>query len=303
MAELLAKVLESFMTNNGFCNTISHQMACVNTNFYNINIKKNEHSYLKRTKDIQNIISKLSFIEDLNISKDYSVVSNKFLLELGNDLDKFLHPNVIKDIALSFYCFDVYTNEYNYNKIIIHYNFPNDNIKILYWKKDEIPIDFIFEFSFNLWRKINSTLVFAYPNSYENFVYSLSSIFEKEYCNYKIKHYIASIFTDMRYTNYMISKTEYKQGKKFIIKLLKHINKDFFPQDYITLTTTKPTMVKLIESSSNLKEYEYFRFFMFENLTSYFVHQLIFDIIQNSLFTTTNNIEDWISGYLFGLLE
>ena len=302
MTELLAKVLESFMTNNGFCNTISHQMACVNINFYNIDIKKNKHAYLKRTEDIQDIIFKLSFIENFSISKNYSAVSNEFLIELSTNLNKLLHSDIMKDIALTFYCFDAYTNEYYNNDIIMHYNFPNDNIKILYWKKDEIPIDFIFKFTFNLWKKIN-TLAFSYSNSYDIFVFSLSPIFEKEYYNYKIKHNIASIFTDMRYTNYMISKTEYKKGKKFITELLKHINKDFFPQDYITLTTTKPTMAKLIESSSNLKEYEYFRFFMFENLTSYFVHQLIFDIIQNSLFTTTNNIEDWISGYLFGLLE
>ena len=236
MTEILEKVLESFMTNNGFCNTISHQMACVNTNFYNINIKKNKHSYLKRTKDIQDIIFKLAFIEDLTLSKDYSIVSDKFLLELGTELDKLLPPDIIKDIALTFYCFDVYTSEYNINNIIRRYNFPNDNIKILYWKKDEIPVDFIFEFSFNLWRKINSTLIFTYPSSYENFVHSLSSVFETEYYNYKIKHYIASIFTDMRYTNYMISKTEYRKGKHFIIKLLGHVNKNFFRSDKVDIS-------------------------------------------------------------------
>ena len=75
------------------------------------------------------------------------------------------------------------------------------------------------------------------------------------------------------------------------------------PQDYIILTTTKPTMVTLVESSDNLKEHEYFKFFMFEKLTSYFIHQLIFDIIQNSSLNKTNNIQNWISGYFFSLLD
>ena len=111
MTEILGKILELITTNNGFCNTISHQMACVNMNFYNINNKKNKHSYLKRTKDIQNIICKLTFIEELNISKDYSKVADKFLIELGNNLDKLLPVGVMKDIALTFYCLDSYTNE------------------------------------------------------------------------------------------------------------------------------------------------------------------------------------------------
>ena len=303
MAENLAKILESCIINNIFCNIISHQMTCVNVEFYNINIKINKHAYLKRTKDIQNIIYKLSFIENLNMNKDYIIVSNNFLIELGNNLDKLIHSDIMKDISLTFYCLNVYANKYNNDNIIMHYNFPNDNIKILYWKKDEIPINFIFEFTFNLWKKINSTLVFSYPDTYNNFTLSLSSVFKKEFHNYLNKHNIALIFTDTRYTNYMISKTEYKEGKKFITNLLKYINKDLLPQDYTTLTTIKPTMTKLINSHSNLKEHEYFKFFMFEDITLYFIHQLIFDIIQNSLFTTTNNIEDWISGYFSGLLE
>ena len=107
----------------------------------------------------------------------------------------------------------------------------------------------------------------------------------------------------MRWNSYIEIGTEYKEGKKFIRKLRKYIDKNVFIQDYKTLLTTKPTMTKLINSHSNLKEHEYFKFFMFEDITLYFIHQLIFDIIQNSLFTTTNNIEDWISGYFSGLLE
>ena len=71
--------------------------------------------------------------------------------------------------------------------------------------------------------------------------------------------------------------------------------------------TTKPTMPKLIQlhNDENKKneEHEYFKIFMLSRQTPYFAQQLIFDIIQNSLFKKDRNINHWICGFLSGLVN
>ena len=71
MTELLAQILDLPMSNNGLCNTISYQMACVNTEFYYINIKKNNNAYLKRTEELQYISDRLLYFEHLKITYMY----------------------------------------------------------------------------------------------------------------------------------------------------------------------------------------------------------------------------------------
>ena len=91
----------------------------------------------------------------------------------------------------------------------------------------------------------------------------------------------------MRWNSYIEIGTEYKEGKKFIRKLRKYIDKNVFIQDYKTLLTTKPTMTKLLQlhdnKNENNKDYKYFMIFMHEQWSLYFANQLIFDIIQNRL--------------------
>ena len=80
-------------------------MVCVNMEFYHINIKKNNYAYLKHTKDIQYILSKLLYLERITIIEDIALTLyyfNKYLKECDNILFKKndFHENFVFDFSL-----------------------------------------------------------------------------------------------------------------------------------------------------------------------------------------------------------
>ena len=313
MTELLAQILDLPMLNNGFCNTISYQMACVNMEFYHINLKKNNNAYLQRTEKLQYASNKLLFFEQLKTSYNKSKISNTALINLGKDLDH-LFPSVITEyIALTLYCFTNYDTKWTYydtkwndnNNII---SFTKDYVKMFYLKENDFHKDFVFDFSLDLWKKFKSYLISESSASMNIFIFSLSSSFRMNYDSYKTKHIVAKIFISIRWFLYISKGTEYIQGQKCIRELLKYMKKNMFIQDYDILLTTKPTMLELNQFSNNniYKEYErgeYFKLFMLTQCSPYFVQQLIFDIIQNSLFVKNISMDLWIRGFLSVLVD
>ena len=313
MTELLAQILDLSMSNNGFCNTISHQMACVNIEFYHINIKKNNNAYLKRTEELQYISDRLLYFERLKISQKYCIFSDENLIDLGEGLEYLLPIAITEDIALTLYCFDTYSDKYWHeyedfwnDEIDTVVSFSKDYIKMFYLKKDNFHKDFVFDFSLDLWKKFKKNLVTDASSSMETFIFSLSSSFKKYYKYTETKHNVAEIFISMRWNSYEIG-TEYKQGQNFTRKLLKYMKKDMFIQDYNILLTTKPTMPELIQLHDEVNEknedHKYFTIFMLERWTPYFAQQLIFDIIQNSSIKKNKRIKRWIRGFLSGLID
>ena len=304
MVELLAQILDLLMSDNGFCNTISYQMACVNIEFYHINIKKNNNAYLQRTKKLQFVSNKLLFFEQIKTRYKKYKISNKTLINLGKNLDYLFPTNITECIALTLYCFiTYYDTKWNENNNII--SFSKDYVKMFYLKKNDFHKDFIFDFSLDLWKKIKTNLILESSTSINMFIFSLSSSFKRNYSYYKTKRIVAEIFIYMRWHSYIEIGTEFKEGQKFIKKLLKHMKKDIFIQDYDILMTTKPIIPELIQLHDNIntnnEEHIYFKIFMLAQWTSYFTQQLIFDIIQNGLFKKDRCIDSWIYGYLSGL--
>lgn len=305
MTEMLAQILDLPMSNNGFCNTISYQMACVNMEFYHINIKKNNNAYLIRTEKLQYVSNKLLFFEQLIYTK--SKVSDKTLIDLGKDLDYLFPKKITERIALTLYCFITYCDtRWNENNDVI--SFSKDYVKMFYLKENDFHKDFVFDFSLNLWKKFKTYLILESSSSMNIFIFSLSSLFKINYDSYKIKHIIAKIFISIRWFLYISKGTEYIQGQKCIRELLKYMKKNMFIQDYDILLTTKPTMLELNQFSNNniYKEYErgeYFKLFMLTQCSPYFVQQLIFDIIQNSLFVKDRSMDLWIRGFLSVLVD
>ena len=304
MTEILAQILDLSMLNNGFFNTISHQMACVNTEFYHINIKKNYNAYLKRSKEIQYITSRLLYFEQLKINYKYCRISDEDLTIFGEELAYFLPNNISEDIALTLYCFNTYYDVYwNENDNIT--SFTKDYVKMFYLKENDFHKDFVFDFSLDLWKKFKSYLISESSASMNIFIFSLSSSFRMNYDSYKTKHIVAKIFISIRWFLYISKGTEYIQGQKCIRELLKYMKKNMFIKDYDILLTTKPTMLELNQFSNDIyKEHarsEYFKLFMLTQYSPYFIQELIFDIIQNGLFIKNRSIDLWIRGFLSGL--
>ena len=306
MTEILAQILDLSMLNNGFFNTISHQMACVNTEFYHINIKKNYNAYLKRSKEIQYITSRLLYFEQLKINYKYCRISDEDLTIFGEELAYFLPNNISEDIALTLYCFNTYYDVYwNENDNVT--SFSKDYVKMFYLKENDFHKDFVFDFALDLWKKFKKNMAIDSSNSMELFLCSLSGSFKISYSLYETKSIVAGIFISMRWNSYMEKGTEFNEGQKSSKKLLKYTSKDMFIQDYNILMTTKPTMPELIKLYNSVietnEEHEYFKIFMFNNFTHYFAQELIFDIIQNSSIKKNKRINRWIHGFLYDLVD
>ena len=305
MTEILAQILDLPMSNNGFCNTISHQMACVNTEFYHINIKKNYNAYLKRSKEIQYITSRLLYFEQLKINYKYCRISDEDLTIFGEELAYFLPNNISEDIALTLYCFNTYYDVYwNENDNIT--SFTKDYVKMFYLKENDFHKDFIFDFTLDLWKKIKKNIALDSSVTIEQFIFSLSFSFKISFHLYEKKSIVAGIFISMRWNQNMVKGSEFNEGRKSSRKLLKYTTKDMFIRDYNILITTQPTMPELLRLHNNAfesnEEHEYFKIFMFNNFTYYFVQELIFDIIQNSSIKKNKRINRWIHGFLSGLV-
>ena len=214
---------------------------------------------------------------------------------------------MVDNIALTVYSFiELSPNIYNYKEDKNKQNcfFPKDYFKMLFWKEDEFPDDFIFRFSLSFWEIINKKWIISSSDLYI-FLFSMSDNFTKNYKTIEIKSCIFSILEVIRFNSITYlesidpeySEKEFKKGTYDSIDLMDATNMSIYFQDINILLMTKPTIVELCKP--NLLKSDYLLLILKSDLSIYFIHQLIYDIIHNS----RNIFSCRLNGFINNLIE
>ena len=150
-------VLQYSINDNSFFN-IARKMAYTSKWLYDIHYQKNSKNDNNHKIKIQYIIKEFNYLQSLNLESKCNKYSYNEIKKLGEMITKYFSTFIMNKITFTLYCFSCISpvsNCYLGHKVPALCFFPKDYCRMLYWKYDEIPSDFVFRFSLNFWNLIN----------------------------------------------------------------------------------------------------------------------------------------------------
>ena len=210
-------------------------------------------------------------------------------------ITKYFSTFIMNKITFTLYCFSCISpvsNCYLGHKIPALCFFPKDYCRMLYWKYDEIPSDFVFRFSLNFWNLINSITKLT-SLKLNILLFGLSNQFQNYHKKFETRLKTFNRFKHIRFFSNEVSTDEYMFGCDIAINMIYWYSEDINQLEYVGLMTKNLTNIKL--STSNLLKSEYLAIILTTPNNTTFIQQLFIDIVKNSQYKNTKRMNGWIS--------